>query len=352
MKEVKLWSVKVTDQYLEVGQKYDGSSASILNSEIRNSTLVLSGKSGYLTLEDSKFENCIINGQNAYQHFLTSASWLNCKFKGRFSDCAFGAGFDSTNLKEIPIKIENSDFSNANLDVVVFGDGLHYSTCRWPSFPHALVIPDELPDNIDELPLPPELIGLLQVCDSKHSRHTAVVYDLTRFDKDLERIFSVTFNVPGFHFFGDSNPPRPTINYIESSQNYYSNHKVLFKRYTLWYFISQSVSITSINIGNGIVTVNLKSSSKPHIPLPERFSIRLKGVSNFDLAECNFLTEIRNKNSYRIMGAKMSDNYETVKLKGHRKELGQIEMAYEKAEFIDQDGNVINIDSLNKWCST
>jgi hypothetical protein len=211
------------------------------------------------------------------------------------------------------------------------------------------VLSDEIPSNIKESSLPPELISFLRISSRKKDDETAVVYDLTRFDKDLERIYSVIFNVPGFLFFGDSTPAIPSDELVKQSQSYYDNHRTLDARYSLWSFISQSVSITSIVNIDDTVTLALQASSSPHVPVPGNFLVKLRGVSKLDLAEAGFLVEEKNNKSYRIMGAKISDDYDTVILKGHRKTLGNIELAYKSAEFLDKDGNEIDIEALNRW---
>ena len=98
MFEVEIYSEQLSNQEIHIGHKEQSFAPTIFDSEISESKIYLKEKQNS-SIENSQFINCTVEGKKAYQIWLTGGSWIDCEFKGRFSDCVFGNSPGSENRK-------------------------------------------------------------------------------------------------------------------------------------------------------------------------------------------------------------------------------------------------------------
>jgi hypothetical protein len=335
---------------LDAGKKGQQFSSSISNSTLTNCTLNLYGSGDRkLFINEATFNNCKIYGKKASTYFLHSASWKNCSFEGRFLDCVFGDGPKITPDGESTlVEISSCCFKNATLHIVEFRGGLNYHSCSWPNWPITAFHIDENKELFKSAHLPVELKGLLSASFSERENDWLIV-DMSMFDSNLDRALAACFRLPGVFCNVEINHSTPNEEDILASKKYYDIQYRNYLKYQFWQYISQSVSIKSIQHKESFLIIALESSKNSYIPLPPTFLVKLDGVSSFDISDAGFLLEEKNKRSFRVMGASLSKCYDMVSIKGHRKNLGTIKVAYEAIVVLDDDFKPLLIESLKKW---
>ncbi len=344
MDPVKLHDVSVSGTDLVVGHRDQVYSSSIVRSKVSSSRIELVGKGDRtLTTIDSSFDQCDVTGRKAFGYFLHSASWTNCTFHGKFTDCVFG--FDPEGQ---PAVINKCDFFDADLHIVAFRGGLDYESCRFRAWPTVLFARHQLDlATLSQRGLPPDLLTMLSIRSARDDQWLAL--DVKKYDPCDFDVYCMLRGQAGVHFHGASFPVEPTTEETEAASSKYLEQMRRHKLYRFWMWISQAVSLTHIELGRGECVLTLRSAKNPPIDLPDTFRVRLLGLESVDLGCAGFLTEDGNKKSFRLMGASIADDFSSVVLKGHRKTLGVIRLTYESMSIQRCDGDDEPIQSLADW---
>lgn len=345
MEPIKYYKDKISDTDVVVGHKDQRFSSAITSSEVLNSTIELIGMGGRaLLVQHSVFDGCEIIGRKAFGYFLGSASWKNCVFKGKFTDCVFG--HDPRDGKKV--EIYDNDFSSAELHIVVYRGGLNYESCRFASWPTIVFAMHQLDlASLRKRGLSPRMLSMIscgKVGDEQWLVLNAAKYDENDFD-----IYCMLHQQPGIYFHGSPFESEPSSSDIAAASAKYLAQLEKDDLYRFWNWITQSVSLIAAAIDSSSLILTLKSGTAPHVPLPEKFKVCLHDVSRVELAGADFLMEAKNKKSFRLMGASIADDFGSVSLKGHRKSMGTIDLSYESMTIERCDGKDDPIESLANW---
>jgi len=177
MDRVELHDANVTDVELILGHKDQRFASSIHDSQIASSNIELIGN-GRLLMSNSTFDDCEVVGKRASGASLQSASWTNCTFRGKFTDCQFGHDL----RRDVKVIIQECDFSDADLHIVSFRGGLDFQSCRFAAWPTVLFESKQL--DIPELTkrgLHPRLLSIIKVGSAREEGWLAL--NVTKYDK-------------------------------------------------------------------------------------------------------------------------------------------------------------------------
>jgi hypothetical protein len=344
MDSVDLHDAKVSGANLTIGHKDQVHSSSISKSQVASSTVELIGNGDrQLLVSQSSFDACEVVGTRAFRYFLHSASWTGCRFLGQFTDCVFG--HDPMGRQVI---VRECDFSEADLHIVVFRGGLDYESCGFGSWPtvvfarHQLDIP-----GLKRLGLPPCMLGMVSCGRTRNEEW--LVLDVSKYDPIGFDIYCVLHSQPGVHFHNAPFTAEPTREETAAASSKYLEQIRRYELYRFWNWITQSVSLTSVDLAEGEAVVTFKSGNSPHIPLPGTFRARLHGLKRADMGGAGFLADKDNKKTFRLMGASIASDLDSVSLKGHRKALGTVCFSYQSISIERCDGTDAPIESLSEW---
>ena len=329
----------VTGRKIQLGGPDQLYTASIANSRVENSEIVLQGRGDRIvTILDSSFHNCRIEGRKAYSYFLHSASFSSCEFDGQFRDCVFG----HDPLGKVQ-EIRDCDFSRASLLVVSFRGGLDYSSCSWPGWP--TVIFRQTMENrkaLGALPLPPSLSGLITACRPRDTNYLAI--DVSSEGLDPNEILGVIWDCPDALISDRDTLSVPQEQVVERSVAKFREQRRRKDLYSWWSQVAQQVSITEIRVGPGRIEVFFEKGPSAVIAGPNKFMVRLSGNESCQVINKRSAIALTTSTQrFRIMGAANADDYRAIDVKGHRKELGTLRFAYDSASYFDFAGNEIEV---------
>jgi hypothetical protein len=326
----------ITNQSIHFGQKDNTEFQSVIGTTFENSEIICQGK-GYsgFSIKLSAFRNCRIVGRKANGYFLTSASFTDCKFSGQFTGCVFGV-YDGQNCE-----IKNCDFSESILNTVEFRGALDYSSCVWPDWPTVVFRFTRLgKKELAKLPLPPSLLVYMSIINDEDIDYLA--FDLSKCDFDPQEVLGIVIDSQDVLISKRSKLVLPTQTEIQAAKDKFTEQERLRSLYEWWGHMTQQVSITGINVAKDWIDISISKGASSAIESPSEFIVRLTGNPSVKLVTKDSADKITSYSKrFRIMGSNNVDEYRSVELKGHRKELGILRLTYQHAAYLDLNGNEI-----------
>lgn len=195
--ETDIQNKEVIAEEIFIGHPKAKFASAISSSTLKNCEVTIIGSSNTL-LSHVVFDNCTINCKRASSHIFKSVKFIHCKFVGLLKDSVIGSpdldsdGFDA--------EIRDCDFTELEMNLVDFRQGLALTSCKWPSWPHVVFErTNDTRQALKQLKLPKQvsrLIGM-RVLGNKNY----LVFNMSKYDCDLESIHKTLSGSP--HVFSN-----------------------------------------------------------------------------------------------------------------------------------------------------
>lgn len=298
---------------------------------------------------DATFIDCDIRASKPLNNRqLARSSFIDCRFSGQFSGCEFGPKFRGS-----PGRVENCDFSGTRLAMTEFFNCGVESLC-WPDWPHIHLLYGEDLSWTEQLPeesLPQRLLSLIRL-----PRHESVTprsilsVHLSSDDCDLELVWALVQDIPQVWFPSKSERPRATPEQVERALAANREALALLKRTrertTLLGNLHRSWLKSARKTANGDVELVFDCSFlRQRVPsAPERVHIRLHHASvrhRLESVVCEVNGEL---DRFMLMG--VGEEGDDVVLKPHRKERGQVLLAFASYTVFDDQNQPVPQESV------